>query len=179
MSRPRRSQDRVAGRKAVRRFLLIFLGLVGCYYGLTLIPWVDANVLYPVLVFSAQGSSFLVNLTGDQTTVQGVLVQGSKFVVAVRRGCDPLEPIALFGAAVIAFPASWKRKVCGLAIGAALLFMLNLVRIGSLYLLGKSKSTLFETLHLELWPAFFILVALSLWVLWLMWIRDTTQPENA
>ena len=172
---PMPAKVRETGQSQARRFLLIFLWIVAAYYALTLVAWADRNVLYPVLKLSAQASSLLLNLTGESTSTKGIVIQGATFAVAVRRGCDPLEPIALFGAAVIAFPAPSRRKAMGLAIGAALLFTLNVLRIVSLYWLGRHKSVWFETVHLELWPAFFIIVSLSLWVLWLIWIRRT-QP---
>src|SRR5262249_4048456 len=90
-------------RKPMLRFLVIFLVLIGIYYALTLSPWVDANGLLPVMKASAQGTSLLLNLTGARTTAEGVVVRGPEYAVAVRRGCDPLEPIALFAAAVMAF----------------------------------------------------------------------------
>ncbi len=166
------------GQSPGRRFLLIFLMIVAGYYCLTLVPWVDRHVLYPLLEGSAKASSLLLNVLGQTTTSNGIVIQGTSFAVAVRRGCDPLEPIALLSAAVIAFPAALRYKVAGLIAGAALLFALNLVRIGSLYWLGCHKSAWFETVHLELWPACFILVSIGLWVLWLIWIRKT-QPLDA
>jgi len=172
-------KNHLTSRGPVRDFLLIFLSAVTAYYIATLVPWVDQNILFPILELTARASSFLVNLTGETTTTKEIVIQGQTFAVAVRRGCDPLEPIALFGAAVIAFPAPWKRKVVGLTVGAALLFTLNLLRIVSLYLLGERKSGLFEMVHLELWPAFFIMISLGFWVLWLIWIRQGTQSQHA
>jgi exosortase H (IPTLxxWG-CTERM-specific) len=169
-----------SAESGVRRFLLLFLGLVAAYYLITLIPWVDRNILYPVLEFSARSSSLLINLAGERTTTNGIRIQGPTFAVAVRRGCDPLEPIVLLGSAIIAFPASWKRRVLGIAVGGSLLFLINILRITSLYWLGKGKSHLFETVHLELWPALFILLSLILWVLWLLWVRhNDTAAEHA
>jgi exosortase/archaeosortase family protein len=84
-----------------------------------------------------------------------------------------LEPIVLFGAGVIAFPAPWRRKVAGLLIGGAMLFGLNVVRIASLFLMGASKSSLLDDFHLFWWPAFFIICALALWVAWL---RSLPRP---
>jgi exosortase H (IPTLxxWG-CTERM-specific) len=160
-----------SARKAMLRFLGIFLALVAAYYALTLSRWVDANVLYPVMKASACGASALLNFLGVGTTVDGVVIRGPGYAVAVRRGCDPLEPIVLFAAAVTAFPAPWRQKLPGLATGAAFLFGLNLARIDSLYLLGARQSRLLESFHLAWWPAFFILCSLALWVSWLLWIR--------
>src|SRR5271168_2334217 len=83
-------------RKGMLRFLGIFLGIVVVYYSLTLSPWVDAHAIYPVLKASARGTSTLLDLGGVKTTVDGVIVHGPDYSIAVRRGCDPLEPIVLF-----------------------------------------------------------------------------------
>jgi exosortase H (IPTLxxWG-CTERM-specific) len=171
--RPARSPN------SAQRFLVIFLCGVAVYYLVTLIPWVDRNILFPVLQLTAQACSFLIGLSGDHTTVSGIVIQGPTFSVAVRRGCDPFDPIALFSVAVIAFPAPRKWKVLALALGGFLLFTLNVVRVFSLYWLGRSKSAFFQTIHLELWPAFFIMVCLSLWVLWLIWLRRGIRPQYA
>jgi exosortase H (IPTLxxWG-CTERM-specific) len=170
------------------RFLGVFFATVAVYYSLTLSPWVDANALYPVMKVSARGTSALLNLIGVKTTVEGVVVRGTGYSVAVRRGCDPLEPIVLFAAGVVAFPAPWRRRLPALAAASVLLFGLNLVRIVSLYLLGAGKSSMLESVHLWCWPAFFIICSLALWVLWLRWIRNPipsagsgaqTQPPAA
>lgn len=180
---PQQQQQLIADRetrhhKPVRRFLCTFLCFIAAYYSLTLIPWVDRTVLYPVLELTAHSSSFLLNLADEGTTTRGIVVQGSGFAVAVRRGCDPLEPIVLFGAAVISFPAPWKRRVQGFAVGAVILFVVNLVRIDSLYWLGKHKSPFFETAHLELWPAFFILISLTLWFFWLRCLGNARRTHH-
>lgn len=153
------------------RFAAIFLGLVGGYYVLTVVPWVDHYLMLPVMVNSAQITSWLLNLTGAKTLAEGFVIQGPEFAVAVRRGCDPLEPIMLLGAAILAFPAPAWRKVWGFVPGAFLLFWLNIVRIASLYWAGQAKAAWFNSFHEEIWPAFFICVALLLWLFWLRWVQ--------
>jgi exosortase/archaeosortase family protein len=163
---------RRSNRNAMLRFLGIFFGLITIYYALALSPWVDANALFPVMKFSARGTSVLLGLLGTKTTVEGVLVRGPACAVAVRRGCDPLEPIVLFAAATIAFPTGWRRRFAGILCAAMLLFGLNLVRVASLYLLRANGSAFFESIHLVWWPAFFVAASLVLWILWLCWIRQ-------
>lgn len=169
----------VSQRKAAARFLLIFLAIVAGFYSLTLSPWVDAHALYPVMKASASGTSALLNLFGVRTVVTGVVVHGPAYSVAVRRGCDPLEPIILFVAGVIAFPAPWSRKVPGLLAGSGILFGLNLARVATLYLLGAGKSPRFESIHLWWWPAGFIICTLALWVLWLLWAQPASPAAQS
>ena len=172
------SRDRVAVPSPARRFLLVFLGIVAVYYLLTMVPWVDGSLVYPVLELTAQASAAAIRLTGETVTAQGVVVEGKSFAIAIRRGCDPLDPMALFTAAVVAFTGPWQRKIVGIVAGSATLFALNLLRIVSLYWLGNGHSALFETVHQEIWPAFFILCALGLWCLWLLWISRETRVRH-
>ena len=167
----------VRGSRA--RFLAVFGGIIGVYYLLTAIPWVDVHIIFPVLKLSARWASSLLNLAGAETVCHGVVVKGSTFAVAVRRGCDPFEPIALFAAGVLAFPAPWNKRLVGLIAGAVALFLLNLLRIASLYFLGSRQAGYFEAIHQEWWPALFILAALAMWGLWLFWTRRSTAPQNA
>jgi exosortase H (IPTLxxWG-CTERM-specific) len=166
-------------RKDMAHFLAIFLAVVAIYYCLTLSPWIDAKVLYPVLKASARGTSALLNLGGFKTTVEGVIIHGPAYSVAVRRGCDPVEPMVLFAAGVVAFPAPWRRRLQGIFAVAFFLFALNLVRIASLYLLGLKKSSLLDAFHLWYWPAFFIICSLLLWVLWIRWIQPPLPASSS
>ena len=164
-------------RRDALRFLGWFAAIVAVYYGLTVIPWVDRYLIYSVLEITAAGSSKLLNLLGCPTTFKGVVIQGSDFAVAVQRGCDPLEPIMLFCAAIVAFPSAWQLKLGGMAAGGGFLFILNLVRIVSLYLLGRCRSPWYYSLHQEWWPALFIVIAMLLWLLWLRWQAGNQCPR--
>ena len=171
--------DRAGFRAAPARFLGLFLGIVIVYYLLTATAWVDARVIYPVLQATAHGASLILNAVGAHTRVEGVVIQGPAFAVRVQRGCDPLEPIVLFWAAVIAFPAPVPKKATGLALGSITLFGLNLIRIITLYWVGKARWSCFEAIHQELWPALFILLAVLLWVFWLTWTRRVHTTSDA
>jgi exosortase H (IPTLxxWG-CTERM-specific) len=169
--------DNTSGRPATR-FLVFFLSIISVFYLLVLSPWVDAHVLYPVMEASARGASLMLGLFGIKTEVEGVVVRGANYVIAVRRGCDPVEPIVLFAAGVVAFRAPWKRKWVGLTAGAAILFCLNLVRLCTLFMLGTWRSPLLDSFHLDWWPAFYLVFALALWVLWLRWMQSAQKASG-
>ena len=82
--------------------------------------------------------------------------------------------IILF-AAIFAFPAPFKNKLIGFAIGFVAIQALNLVRIISLFYMGQWSMTWFEWFHLYLWQALIILDAL---VVWLIWLRTLPPPGN-
>ena len=87
--------------------------------------------------------------------------------------------LALFAAALLSFPARWKSKLIGLAAGLAVLFLLNIVRIVSLYLTGIHYPKAFEFMHVEAWQGIFILFALALWIFWMKWSgKEKKHAEN-
>ncbi len=160
------------------RFIIIFLLVVGGYFGLAAVPWVDQEFVFPVLKFSARGATGLLTLAGFDVQNEGVLVKGGGYSVAVHSGCDPLGPIALMVGAMLGFPADWRRRWAGMLVGTVILFGLNLVRIASLFLTGRAHSSWFYSLHQEWWPGFFIVVALLMWWAWLNWVGRVERGEE-
>ena len=70
-------------------------------------------------------------------------------------------------AAILAFPAPWRYRLWGMALGILTIQILNLVRIISLIFLGMWNHAAFEWAHLYVWQALIILDALLVWLIWL------------
>jgi exosortase H (IPTLxxWG-CTERM-specific) len=183
VSRRSRERERAAESPAKnysphRRFLAKFLGLMFLYYGLTAVPWVDRHILYPVLEWSAYGSAVILRCVGEKTRVERNEIHGARYGVSVKRGCDPVDPIMLFCAGVVACPASIRRKLIGIAGGTVFLFSVNLVRITSMFLIGLHLPRIRSTVHEEWWPALMIVEALAAWVIWSRWaLREVKIPQ--
>lgn len=108
-------------------------------------------------------ASNLLHLLGQATTSSNENIYSTDFSISVSKGCDGIEAMAIFTSALLAFPISFKKKIYGLFIGIFILAVLNLLRIVSLFLIGKFNPSVFELFHGEIWPVVFILIALSLW----------------
>jgi len=155
----------------VLRFGLMFGVMMALYYVVTLLPWTDGKFFPAYLEANAKLSNAILHGFGQSSVVAGATIRSSQFSITIKRGCDALEPSWLFCAAVLAFPAPWRRRLPGMALGVMAILGLNLVRIVSLYFLGIHLPGFFETMHLEIWPVIFILVALLLWIGWVSWAR--------
>jgi exosortase/archaeosortase family protein len=164
----------------VLRFGLKFFILMAMYYCLVLVPFID-RLFYQYLLANAWISNSIINLLGGASQVSGVTIRSGQFAIAIRRGCDALEPAWFFSAAVLSFPAAFSRKWPGIVVGAAAILLLNLVRIVSLFFIGIHAPRLFDASHLEIWPAAFIVVAVLLWVGWIRWagMRDRVETHEA
>jgi exosortase H (IPTLxxWG-CTERM-specific) len=162
------------------RFGLTFGVVMALYYVAALLPWIDGHLFPAYLEANAKLSNAILHWFGQASVVSGATIRSPQFSITIKRGCDALEPSWLFCAAVLAFPAPWQRRLPGIALGVAAILGLNLVRIVSLYFLGIHLPSFFETMHLEVWPVIFILVALLLWIGWISWSRkNDPQSPNA
>jgi exosortase/archaeosortase family protein len=145
-----------------------FAALIALLYVLLAIPFAE-GILYQYLKANAWASNFILDLLGQGTRVSEVTIQSPAFAIAIRRGCDAIEPTWLLCAAIVAFPGSWARKFAGMMAGIVILQFLNLVRIVTLYLIGSRFPAMFPPAHLEIWPALFILAAIGLFIHWKGW----------
>lgn len=167
-----------AGRAANRTvfrfialFLLYFLGFEALIYGLVL----GSGLFETYLAWNAWLSSLLLLPFVDGIEATGSVLASPGFALAVRPGCDALQPCAVFLAGVLSFPATARQRTVGACFGVILLLALNLVRISSLFLIGTHLPEWFDSAHIELWQGAFIVAAL---LLWLFWARRVSAPAS-
>jgi exosortase/archaeosortase family protein len=72
----------------------------------------------------------------------------------------------LLVAAMLAFPASARQRLVGLAAGVAAVQIANLARVVSLFWLGVHHRAVFELFHAAVWQTALILLSVVLFVLW-------------
>ena len=65
----------------------------------------------------------------------------------VTRGCEGVEMFLLLVAAIMAFPASLKRRAQGLFWGSLLAYLLSVTRLMLLHYILRYSPTLWELLH--------------------------------
>src|SRR5262249_54252459 len=111
-------------------------------------------------------SGGLLNILGERVTVAGTEIRSGAFSVQIENGCNGLEAALLFSAAVLAFPAPWRRRLLGLLIGFAAIQAINLVRVISLFWIGAHRPQLFNSSHTVLWQSAVVLASVLLFLLW-------------
>jgi exosortase H (IPTLxxWG-CTERM-specific) len=158
------------------RFFVWFLVLQAALFGLELTPWAQQWFVIPWTNTLAAISAGIVTLFDPQVLANGKVLQNTRngFAVSIEAGCNGVEATIVLVAAIFAFPASWKRKLIGLAIGIIAVQGLNIVRVISLFYLGQWNFSVFEWAHLYIWQA---LIMLDVMIVWLLWVR--TLPRAA
>jgi len=88
-------------------------------------------------------------------------------VLEIVRFCDGSGVLFLVTAAVLAFPASWRDRVLGVLLGAALVYALNLLRLGGLYFIAAYRHAWFQALHTYFVPTLMIVLVALFYLGWL------------
>ncbi len=163
---------RWAAKNPILLFLLVFGVLMSLFYAVWITEFFKENIFNHVLHINAIIASALLNLFGYGTVASGTDISSAQFSISVKRGCDAIEPIALFASAVLAFPATFQKKLPGIAIGVVFLLSVNMIRIISLFLTGLYAPAFFDIMHMEVWQVVFILLALVSWIIWIRWSQQ-------
>ncbi len=119
-------------------------------------------------------TSFFLNIFGIATRVDGVHVIGETFSVQISNGCNGVYVTALVSAAILATPASWMHRVLGVALAASAIYVINLIRSTSLFIIGDLKYEWFDFAHVYFWQTVVVLATLAIFLAWTGW----SFPKN-
>ena len=158
------------------RFFAGFLILQALLFGFELTPWAQTWLVVPWTNALAAMSADIVRLFDPQVVAEGKILQSAdgSFAVSIEAGCNGVEATIVLIAAMLSFPAPWKRRLLGLAIGIVAVQGLNIIRVISLFYLGQWNFNAFDFAHRYVWQA---LIMLDVLIVWLLWVR--TLPRAA
>jgi exosortase H (IPTLxxWG-CTERM-specific) len=166
------------GREPWIRFALIFGVLAVAsevfYYAVAL----ESEGFQSYLGVLAEISGAFLSLFGGGVTVHETRISDEFFAVEVAQGCDAIQVCSLLAAAVIAFPVELRSKIRGLVLGIAILQILNLARIITLFWIGVYFSRVFKTAHEVVWPGILITMTIAIWILWVRWETRQLRPSG-
>jgi exosortase H (IPTLxxWG-CTERM-specific) len=148
------------------KFLILFVVLLGGGFSLISLNWVNDHVIEPFTGGIASASGAVLNVLGQNVTQTGTILRNPRFAVNIRNGCNGVEAMLIFLAAVLAFPASWKSRLTGLTLGILAIQLVNLIRVVALFLTGIYFPRIFDTSHTVIWQTIVILFGVLLWIFW-------------
>ena len=130
------------------------------------ISFVHEFVVVPFTAFVARCSSILMNIFGAGSTVSGYTLSTPKYSINVVDGCNGIYATAILISGVIAYPSSLRNKLYGIAYGFIAIFLVNLIRVISLFYLGLNFPDIFQEVHVYVWQPIIILWAIIVWSFW-------------
>jgi exosortase H (IPTLxxWG-CTERM-specific) len=147
-------------------FLVRFALLCLFFYIPIAIPAVERVTVAPFTRGLATLSGAILHLLGQNTTTTGTTIRSAEFGVDVKNGCNAVEAVAFLAAAILAFEAPIALRIIGAILGSIILEALNLIRIVTLYLLGRYHRNLFDMFHLAVWQSVMFGVAVLIFLIW-------------
>jgi len=149
------------------KFLLVFGLLMGVYFVVATSKRVEEQFFPWYLQGNAALSGWVVHRFGyEDMEVRDRALVCDRGSISVERGCDAAAPVALFVSAVLASPAPILSRLSAAAVGTLLLLAINQIRIITLFLTNIHWKKAFDIMHLDVWQAAFILVAMLFWAVW-------------
>jgi len=156
-------------------FLVLFIVLLAGGFTLISVNWVNDHAIEPLTAGIARVSGATLNLLGQGVRMDGTIIRSPRFAVNIRNGCNGVEAMLIFLAAVLAFPAPWRSRLTGLGLGILAIQIVNLIRVVALFLTGVYFPKLFDTSHTVIWQT---IVILSGVLLWIYWANRFAQPRE-
>lgn len=104
--------------------------------------------------------------------------QGKHFRFQVVPSCGATEIMAIFLAAVLAFPATARQRLSGLAVGIPMLYTINIVRLACLAVIGAldNGGDWFNFFHEFVWQAIYVVIVVLLWLAWVEFLVGRRTP---
>jgi exosortase H (IPTLxxWG-CTERM-specific) len=148
------------------RFIVITIVSLVLFFWVLKTEFFETNFATPYTEFVTASGRLALRVLGIQARGEGTLITSPEFTVNIMHVCNGLEVTAIFFATVLGFPARWRNKLLGLAIGYPVIYLINIVRIVVLFILGFKMPDIFETVHYYYAQAFVILATVGVWLIW-------------
>lgn len=142
--------------------------ILGGGFTLLSLPAVNDNVINPFTAGIAKVSGLILQMMDPTIIMRGTEIHNVEpsFAVNIKNGCNGVEAMIIFLAAVLAFPATWKARAIGLVIGIVVIQIVNLIRVIALFLTGVHYRSFFDQSHTVVWQTVVILCGVLLWIFW-------------
>lgn len=108
----------------------------------------------------------------ENTKTKPVMRRDVSFNFVVIPDCGAVQSMAIFVAAILAFPASWWRRLLGIIIGVPVLYWVNAFRLAFLAVIGAldNGGQWFKFAHEYVWQGIYIVFVVALWMGWVEFI---------
>ena len=127
---------------------------------------VETDSMLSLRIFVANSTGTILNALGTGVQVDGTLVSSADFSMIIVNECTGIISMIILLCAFFSYPCKIKGKLLGIAIGMPTLFLLNLIRVVTLFYIGTFLPNFFETTHILVWQSIMILAVIAIWIVW-------------
>jgi exosortase H (IPTLxxWG-CTERM-specific) len=173
------TQKKAAGL-SIRRFALTYLVLMGVFFIMIgfepILKVIDINGSYTQAIVWVTAK--ILSLLGIASTCRGTIIDLFSISLDVKFGCNGLEAVMIYSVAVIAFPASWKKRIVGIAGGFAVIQIVNVLRIVGLAYSGVYANNIFSYIHTYIAQGMMIAISLGVFFIYMHYAKPTGKVAS-
>lgn len=114
----------------------------------------------------AGAATWLAGLTGGTAHVQADEISVGDLLVHINFECTGVYVLLILFVFLLAYPASWRRRLAGAAVGAVALQILNVLRIAFLVRVAEVRPALFDYMHEYVWQGLFLVLTVAYAMTW-------------
>jgi exosortase/archaeosortase family protein len=114
----------------------------------------------------AGAATWLAKLTGSRATVHADEISVGALLVHINFECTGVYVLLILFVFLLAYPATWRSRLLGAAIGVVALQLLNVLRIAVLVRIAELQPALFDYMHEYVWQGLFLVLTVAYAMTW-------------
>lgn len=114
----------------------------------------------------AGAATWLAGLTGSHASVHGDEIAVGLLMIHINFECTGVYVLLILFVFLFAYPAEWRQRLLGCALGTVALQALNVVRIALLVRVAEARPALFDSMHEYVWQGLFLVLTVAYAMAW-------------
>ncbi len=146
-----------------------------------LIQWPPAGLLIRrySIPMTADLCAWFLRILGADGRSDGQLVYSTVSTFRVIDECTAAYPMAVFCAAILAYPGRFLPKAVGLGLGLPAIVLVNQLRLVSLCYIEFWRPDLLDIAHMVAWQSLLAVFIVVMWTWWVVWLADGWSHDAA
>ena len=159
--------ERKAKKEIVKFYLIFPLFFLIIFFLFPFISPYFSPQINKLSCWTAGIIGFILDLFGMHPNISGPVVALNNFSITVVGECTGLIEMLIFLAAVMVYPARYKKKIEGLLLGIPLLYIFNIIRMLFIMIISNWNPKTFDFMHVYFWQVAGILIIGGMWLFWI------------
>ncbi len=145
-------------------FFVLFFVLLFIFQLITHISF----IAYPLTWITTHATWYVLLITGLPVTMEGVIISTPRNInMEIIYECTGIYGIIVYLSAVLATPkVSWTKKLMGCWLGLIIIWLMNIVRLVTIYWVTYEYPPAFDFIHTYFWQLFLIVVVILVYAVW-------------
>jgi exosortase/archaeosortase family protein len=157
-------------RSPIVRFAIFFFAFLLGFSVLSVATALQ-NHLHLAEIGTATSATWLARHIGSAAVVSDNVISVQGLTLNINHECTGIFVLFVLASFVGAYPAHWRAKAGGIAIGVTALSLVNVIRIATLVRLAEFYPSLFVYFHEYIWQGVFLMLVTLYAVSWVEWVR--------